>query len=300
LLLNTPYRITAFGEDERGTLYLSHYAANGAVYRVETPPFVRGDLDHDGHVDLVWQNANTGLVAAWLMNGVTATSASVLADVGDPAWHVVGAHDFDGDGQTDLLWQHATTGTLAVVYFNGTVPRSAALLTPSQEPDLNWQVIGTADLDLDGHPDLVWRNRNDGRLRAWLMNGSVRRSEEPLTPDRMADPAWKIAAVEDVNGDGRPDLVWQHDTSGSLVAWLMKGTRRLEARPFTPAAVDDPLWKIRAGGDFNGDGVTDLVWRHQASGALAATFLNGTVMTGVDLLVPSVVPDLSWTIVGPR
>jgi glucose/arabinose dehydrogenase len=297
-IMDSPYSISTFGEDERGHLYLADYQSSGTLLRVDSTPFVRGDLDQDGHVDLVWQKSDTGVVAGMLMDGVTATSAAVLAAPTDPAWHVVGVHDFDGDGQTDLLLEHASLGALAVVFYDLTVPRTIALLTPAVEPDLDWQVVGTADLDLDGHPDLVWRNRADGRLRAWLMDGTTRLTEVALDPGQLADTSWKVAAVEDVSGDGRPDLVWQRD-DGEVMAWVMKGTHQTDVR--TMFTVADARWRIRAGGDFGNTSDVDLVWRHMApDGGLVATFLKGTTAAGSTLLVPPAVTNPLWDIVGPR
>src|SRR5262249_17858394 len=136
------------------------------------------------------------------------------------------------------------------------------------------------------------------RLRAWLMNGTTRLSEVALDPAQLADTSWKVAAVEDVSGDGRPDIVWQRD-DGEVMAWVMKGTHQTAVR--TMLTVADTRWRIRAGGDFGSTADVDLIWRHMApDGALVATFLSQTTVTGASLLVPPAVPDLTWDIVGPH
>ena len=74
-----------------------------------------GDLNHDGHADLVWQYAPTGLVAIWFMNGSDLVSTSgVLSGAPGSDWEIFGTGDSDLDGELDLYWQNRTTGTLAV------------------------------------------------------------------------------------------------------------------------------------------------------------------------------------------
>jgi len=34
---------------------------------------------------------------------------------------------------------------------------------------------------------------------------------------------WKVVGTGDFNSDGKPDIMWQHPTSGELWAWIMNG-----------------------------------------------------------------------------
>ena len=298
LLLDTSFNISSFGEDEEGTLYVG--TTDGELFRIEGESFRRGDLDGAGGADVLWQNAASGAVAAWLMDGVSIQSGPLLiGGLPDPALRVTGAHDFDGDLDTDLLWQHSTQGWLAVTLLDGLVPVASAPLSPDREPDLDWQIVGTGDLDLDGGPDIVWRNRADGRIRAWLMDGTVRRTEVPLLGGAPLDPAWDVAAVADLTRDGRLDLVIRHPALGLVAVLVMHGTVLTDLRPLTPLTVD-PVWTLVASGDLAGDGgTTDLVWRH-AAGVLAGTFLEGTTITGGALFSPAVAPGPDWLPAGPR
>ena len=75
-----------------------------------------GDFNHDGHGDLVWQDAPTGLVAIWFMNGsdLVRTWTFVFPGPPGPDWEIFGTGDSDFNGELDFYWQHRTTGTLAV------------------------------------------------------------------------------------------------------------------------------------------------------------------------------------------
>ena len=35
--------------------------------------------------------------------------------------------------------------------------------------------------------------------------------------------AWKIDAVRDVDGDGRYDILWRHQSTGDMNGWIMNG-----------------------------------------------------------------------------
>jgi hypothetical protein len=39
-------------------------------------------------------------------------------------------------------------------------------------------------------------------------------------------------------------------------------------------------WQLAGLGDFNGDGKTDILWRHTVTGALYAWLMNGTQYVG--------------------
>jgi hypothetical protein len=258
-------------------------------------------VDGDGRADLFWQNSASGATGVWLMQGIALRSTLVLADaLADTRWRLVGTHDIDRDGRSDLVWQHLSAGWLAFTPLEGLVPGPSALLEPPRERDLAWRIVATGDFDLDGQPDLLWRNLGDGRLRIWLMDGRTRRQEVALLGGAPLDPAWRVAAVEDLTGDGRLDVLFHHRVDGRLVVGVMNGSRFVDARPATPAAVS-PAWQVAASGDLGGDGGTaDLVWRHGPTGALAATFLERSQIVGSSPLVPSAVPDPSWLLLGPR
>ncbi|MDQ3213938.1 MAG: VCBS repeat-containing protein, partial [Acidobacteriota bacterium] len=174
----------------------------------------------------------------------------------------------------------------------------ARLLTPSRVTDANWRVVGAGDFNNDGQTDLIFRHGTEGWLAGWLMNGTVMQSGNLLS-QQVRDPAWKIAAVGDLNGDALPDLVWQHDASGVITSWLMNGFTYSSSAPFRPHQLDDPKWKIKAIGDVNGDGDADLVWQHETYNWLAATILNGTNIIDSAFLSPAEV-NSGWSIVGPK
>jgi hypothetical protein len=65
------------------------------------------------------------------------------------------------------------------------------------------------------------------------------------------------SAKNDINGDGKDDLVWHNATLSSYGYWLLDGAGITHA-PNVPSA---PGLTIAAQGDFSGDGRMDLIWQ---------------------------------------
>jgi hypothetical protein len=82
-------------------------------------PVGLGDLNGDGHPDLVWQNECTGEVSTWLIGagGVVTGSRDVNWNSGGGCsnrdWYAVGIADMNGDGEPDIVWANGTTGQVS-------------------------------------------------------------------------------------------------------------------------------------------------------------------------------------------
>jgi hypothetical protein len=112
-----------------------------------------------------------------------------------------------------------------------------------------WQVVGTPDLDGDGKSDILWRNQQTGQLVYYLMDGVVRKpgGVGTLTPS-VVDPVWNVVGTPDLDGDGKPDILWRNQQTGQLVYWFMNGVVRKPGGvgTLTPSVVD-PVWEIVPG-----------------------------------------------------
>jgi hypothetical protein len=89
-------------------------------------PVAVADFDISGQVDVLWHNAGTGELSAWMLSGTgTVTQTRTLtwrcaASNGCSRYQVVGAGDFSHDGYSDVLWRNLDTGDLAAWILDGT------------------------------------------------------------------------------------------------------------------------------------------------------------------------------------
>jgi len=141
---------------------------------------------------ILWRNAATGANKVWLMSGTTRTGTANLPAMAK-AWTMVGAADFNNDGTPDILWRNATTGANRVWFMGGVdgSTRTGTAVLPAMAAA--WTMVGAADLDGDGAPDILWRNAATGANRVWLMSGITRTSTANL-PAMAA--AWTMVGAE--------------------------------------------------------------------------------------------------------
>jgi hypothetical protein len=251
---------------------------------------------------LFWQHVSNGALAAWNMDGTGQVSAQAVtpSGVSDTNWKIVGSGDFNLDGRLDLFWQNQVTRLMTVWLMNGTSFVTAGLLSPNTVSDTNWAISAIADMNRDGHPDLIWRHRLEGWLVVWFMNRTTLVRSSFLSPNRVTDANWQIVAAADFDGDADNDLVWQHATTGLMTVWLMNGASFVSAGLFSNNTVADTAWKIKAALDVNGDAKADLIWQHQTSGLLAVWFMDRLRFVSGRQLTPAQVTDTGWQIVAAR
>ena len=256
-----------------------------------------GDMNGDGYVDLVWQNAGNRAIAYWSMNNINMVAGGSLGSLPSGAWEVRTVADLNADGKPDLVLQEMRTGALTVWLMNGTTLLEARPLQSLSDPE--WTVMAAGDFNGDDKTDLIFQHMTQGSVAAWLMNGTTLQQAVLLNPSRVSDLNWKIIGAGDVNGDGQADLVWQNERTRVLTSWLMNGTTMTSAGPFSVAGPSDTNWQARGIADINGDGKVDMLWQHVTEGYVAAWILDGRTFVEARLLNPNRV-NLGWKLAGPR
>ena len=86
-------------------------------------------------------------------------------------------------------------------------------------------------------------------------------------------------------------------TNGNVAVWEMNGTTVLNPATTFVAQVST-VWSIVGSGDFNGDGMSDVLWR-DTNGYVAVWEMNGTtVLNPATTFVAQVSPV--WSIQNPQ
>jgi Beta-propeller repeat/FG-GAP-like repeat len=183
------------------------------------------DINRDGVPDLIWQNDATRQVIVWYMTGPlgnTMLSWSQLAPP-EPGWTLVGVADVNRDGIQDLVWQNDSSTEVIVWYMGGSQYNTMLSWAELAPPEPGWAVVGLADLNRDGIPDLVWQNESTGQVEVWYMTGSQGNIMLSWASISGPEPGWTAIGMVDVNRDGIPDLVWQNANTGQVEVWYMSG-----------------------------------------------------------------------------
>ena len=233
-----------------------------------------GDFNGDGKADVLWQN-DYGRAAVWLLNGTSLVTSSFVG--GDPgaSWHIKGSGDFNGDGKSDILWQH-NDGRAMVWLLNGTNVIGSGELG---NPGAGWQVIGSGDFNGDGKSDVLWQNDED-RAAVWLIDGTNRLDN--LSPAYgSAGDGWYVKGTGDFNGDGSVDILRQNVTGQAQILFMdgvtWTGTGTLASNPGAAWTIANygvgSLAQQRS--DFNGDGLSDVLWQ-KTDGTIAAWLIDNT------------------------
>jgi hypothetical protein len=150
------------------------------------------------------------------------------------------------------------------------------------------------DFNGDGSPDIIFED-NNGFLAAWFMNGDDVSNTTLLSPNNVGDKNWRVVDSGDFNGDGKPDLLFQH-ADGTLAIWTMTNTTQLSASMLSPNNAG-PGWKAIAVGDFDQDGHPDILFQYTPDGSLGIWYMNGTSLVNPAMLKPAS-PGAAWSAVG--
>ncbi|HMA77895.1 MAG TPA: FG-GAP-like repeat-containing protein, partial [Candidatus Paceibacterota bacterium] len=173
--------------------------------------------------------------------------------------------DFNGDTYTDVLVYHGD-GSLSWYLGDGQLNFTKAQVSGLPDKlDYSGQ-LQVVDWNGDGLSDLFWNDRNSHHNAMYLNTGKLHfDTVQNMTPPQ--EEGWYFFG--DWNGDGITDLLWFHNDTGSNVWYLHDGNGGFQT---VTNPIDRDSWGSSHHdgqllfGDWNGDGITDVMWYEPDNG----------------------------------
>lgn len=176
------------------------------------------ESDRAGVRRLVYSNKSSKALEVSYYRGSTFLGSASLPAL-HSGWTGRAVADIDGNGNLDVIAANKSTGEIAVYFFGGfngtTLLRNetiAALSAPG------WNVIGAADLNGDGHGDLVLQEASTREVMFVYLtesNGLTVTGTQVLNGRDFR--GWSAAGMQDMNGDSHPDLILTNDATGETI-----------------------------------------------------------------------------------
>jgi hypothetical protein len=175
--------------------------------------------ERSGTKRLVYSDKSTGALAVnFYGKDESFLGSASLAPLG-AGWTARAVADIGGDGNLDVIAADKSTGQVGVHFFGG--PQGTTLLrseTISPLSAMGWNVVGAADLNGDGHPDLLLQNSSTRQVMVAYLGGS---SGTTVTATQELSGSsfggWTAVGMQDMNGDGHPDLILVNDATGESI-----------------------------------------------------------------------------------
>lgn len=272
-----------------------------------------GDYNGDGSLDYLIPNArgaNFSVVQTWRDPVTGAQEASYWSTVPGPGFdalpYTVG--DLNGDGNADILWVGTDGKQASLALMRGTSK-------PTYQPITNgldgWRpassLAAAGVFDARGYPYVLVEKSFGGLTQQRLLSFAG----GPSTPTwfELASPpaGFRTVGIGDFDGNGLADVLYVNDSDQSpaqaIVALSEGWEQSLGSYRWTLTQVIKPLpavipdgWRILKPGDFNGDGVSDLLLYHTTSRALQVWTLNPTTLATTPGPILPALPDGGWVV----
>jgi len=264
------------------------------------------DFDGDKKVDIATANDNIAFLNIFPNNsspGIVSYPTKIAVNIASRSLHIK-CGDLNGDGKPDLIaTENGTSDKIFVLKNNSSGPGNFAFSAPlvitlaGKRP----KRIEIADLDLDGKPELIVTAQGSNTV-AVLVNqsttGSI--SFSPIPPILISIPgaaSTEGLAVEDLNGDGLPEIITSQFQTNSDIYIIENNSSPGAYSPgsIRTLAVGVPIKNIRVG-DLDGDRKPDIAYTKLTSSEVGL-FLNKSAGTVAFSAGPNIATDANpWGI----
>ncbi|MCA9581922.1 MAG: VCBS repeat-containing protein, partial [Myxococcales bacterium] len=177
-----------------------------------------GDVDGDGNLDAVFINDEAQAIGVRLLRGqgdgtFVLADAKDLPDVGQTGRRPV-LGDLEGDGDLDLFVVGPGADSVYLNTGEGRFLWASTVVGLATDQDYG-SGVAAADVNRDGHLDLVIANEMAKNRLVFGMDGNLSRDASADLPEAVTDS--RDVAVADFDGDGYPDLLFTNGATPSLL-----------------------------------------------------------------------------------
>ena len=239
-----------------------------------------GDFDGDGKSDLAFQNITQGVLGDIKIWRNFSPANEIYWRQVKRVWEVQAVGDLDADGYGDLVWRYTVTDSpdTGVSYIWFTNGNGVTQVRKRGGAPLDWTLLGAADINGDGAADMIYVSPSN-QVRA-LMATSNRTCANLFAGNLPA--GYQALRLADFSGRKNGDILLYDaisgnvqllslDAAGVVLPSYTGGPNDANASCMvTSLTVQNQFFnlpnvgsnqKLWATGDFNGDGVTDIVWQ---------------------------------------
>ncbi|HXK37907.1 MAG TPA: FG-GAP-like repeat-containing protein [Candidatus Paceibacterota bacterium] len=249
-------------------------------YGVNTQPraVVIGDLNGDGAQDLAVANYASNNASVLLNKGDGTFNAKVNYVSGTQPDSII-LLDVNNDSKLDLITADYGDHTISILTNKGDGTFNTRVIYQTETATCNSRYLASGDLNSDGFLDIAVANYCSGNV-AILMNNGNGTFAARVTYPAGGNPAG--VAIQDFNGDNKPDLVLVGFIATNNVSVLMNNGNGTFAPKVTFSAGNTPI--SVATDDFNSDGKIDLAIGNYGSNSISifANAGDGTFPSKVD------------------
>ena len=243
-----------------------------------------GDFNGDGRVDTLWQSSD-GRVTDLLgqSSGGFADNYAKVGILTGTDWHAVATGDFNNDGLDDVIWQN-DNGTIREWLGQSDGTFAGNIDHVNFVARAGSHLIASGDFNGDGFDDLLWQTA-DGRVTDLLGQAGGGFVDNYTRVNIFTGTDWHAIGAGDFNGDGRDDVLWRND-NGTVREWLGQSDGTFVGNTahvnFVPAAGTH----VVGIGDYNGDGIDDLLWSNngtitQSLGRTDGSFVDNSAQVNI-------------------
>ncbi|TPK61501.1 hypothetical protein FJ930_27630 [Mesorhizobium sp. B2-4-15] len=256
------------------------YAAGAGPYGISG-----SDVNADGKLDILVPDIASNTVSVLLGNGDGTFQPKVEYATGGSGTSSVAIGDLNADDKVDLAVANTYSNSVSVLLGNGNGTFQAATSIAGIDQA---RAVAIADVNGDGKSDLiVTDDEYSGSATISVLLGNGDGTFQPHTTFAVGGANPISLSVDDLNDDGRLDVVVQDQGSNSVSVLFGNGDGTFQA-PTLYAVGANPVWVATS--DLNGDQRPDIAVTNADDGTVSILLNTPPTITGATYSIGTTPP----------